>query len=118
MWNSRRPLAGLGVLLASGRALAQGPKVWLDPDQKALDDAYDQAVYAPNMQQNRGALHHQQRGGARAFARATTRLRVERDRGARHLHDPGVDAPITCSSTAARGARAWRRTTASPRSHS
>ncbi len=25
-----------------------GPLVWLDMDQKALDDAYDQAVYAPN----------------------------------------------------------------------
>ena len=47
----RATLAGLGALLASGRALAQGPKVWLDMDQKALDDAYDQAVYAPNIQQ-------------------------------------------------------------------
>jgi arylformamidase len=27
---------------------AKGPLVWLDMDQKALDDAYDQAVYAPN----------------------------------------------------------------------
>lgn len=26
----------------------RGPKVWLDMDQKALDDAYDQRVYAPN----------------------------------------------------------------------
>lgn len=26
----------------------KGPLVWLDMDQKALDDAYDQAVYAPN----------------------------------------------------------------------
>lgn len=25
-----------------------GPKVWLDMDQKALDDAYNQAVWAPN----------------------------------------------------------------------
>jgi arylformamidase len=29
----------------------KGPPVWLDMDQKALDDAYDQQVYAPNMQQ-------------------------------------------------------------------
>jgi arylformamidase len=29
-------------------------KVWLDLDQKALDDAYDQSVYAPNFAQ----LHH------------------------------------------------------------
>src|SRR5580698_10707732 len=27
---------------------AQGPLVWRDMDQKALDDAYDQDVYAPN----------------------------------------------------------------------
>ena len=27
---------------------AKGPVVWLDMDQKALDDAYDQTVYAPN----------------------------------------------------------------------
>ena len=30
---------------------AKGPLVWLDMDQKALDDAYDQAVYAPNRDQ-------------------------------------------------------------------
>jgi arylformamidase len=29
----------------------KGPLVWLDMDQKALDDAYDQQVYAPNMLQ-------------------------------------------------------------------
>ena len=27
---------------------AKGPPVWLDMDQKELDDAYDQTVYAPN----------------------------------------------------------------------
>src|SRR5258706_13097751 len=52
----RATLAGLALAgLTTGRALAQGPnqapKVWLDMDQKALDDAYDQAVYAPNIQQ-------------------------------------------------------------------
>src|SRR6478672_11288370 len=44
------------ALVASGAASAQpapverakGPLVWLDMDQKELDDAYDQAVYAPN----------------------------------------------------------------------
>ena len=30
---------------------AKGPIVWLDMDQKALDDAYDQEVYAPNHDQ-------------------------------------------------------------------
>jgi arylformamidase len=29
-------------------ARQKGPLVWLDMDQKELDDAYDQAVYAPN----------------------------------------------------------------------
>ena len=32
-------------------AETQGPRVFLDYDQKALDDAYDQAVYAPNRDQ-------------------------------------------------------------------
>ena len=32
-------------------AAPSGPKVFLDYDQKALDDAYDQSVYAPNRQQ-------------------------------------------------------------------
>jgi arylformamidase len=41
---------------AGGVALAQqprpkGPLVWLDMDQQALDDAYDQTVYAPNRDQ-------------------------------------------------------------------
>jgi arylformamidase len=47
------------VLAIIGRAAAQaqpaarvkGPRVWLDMDQQELDDAYDQAVYAPNLQQ-------------------------------------------------------------------
>lgn len=30
---------------------SRGPIVWLDMDQKALDDAYDQEVYAPNRDQ-------------------------------------------------------------------
>ena len=30
---------------------AKGPLVWLDMDQQALDDAYDQIVYAPNRDQ-------------------------------------------------------------------
>ena len=32
----------------------KGPRVWLDMDQKELDDAYDQSVYAPNQEQIRG----------------------------------------------------------------
>jgi arylformamidase len=30
---------------------AEGPLVWLEMDQQALDDAYDQIVYAPNREQ-------------------------------------------------------------------
>ena len=30
---------------------ARGPLIWLDMDQEALDDAYDQLVYAPNRDQ-------------------------------------------------------------------
>jgi len=33
---------------------AKGPRVWLDLDQKELDDAYDQSVYAPNQPQITG----------------------------------------------------------------
>ena len=49
------------VAVAAGPALAQqpagpaprvkGPRVWGDMDQKELDDAYDQNVYAPNREQ-------------------------------------------------------------------
>ena len=47
---------GGAAVAASGAALAQtprtkGPRVWLDMDQKELDDAYDQSVYAPNQPQ-------------------------------------------------------------------
>lgn len=64
---TRRTFLGAGAasaaIVAAGAALAQqsapapqaprvkGPRVWLDMDQKELDDAYDQSVYAPNQQQ-------------------------------------------------------------------
>ncbi len=48
----------IGATVAAGSALAQqptqqtprvkGPRVWLDMDQKEIDDAYDQSVWAPN----------------------------------------------------------------------
>jgi arylformamidase len=43
----------------------RGPLVWLDMDQQALDDAYDQAVYAPNRDQV-----HARRQANSAIARA------------------------------------------------
>jgi arylformamidase len=49
--------AAAGVAMATGgaaaaqQARAKGPRVWLDMDQRELDDAYDQIVYAPNRDQ-------------------------------------------------------------------
>src|SRR5437773_6521845 len=37
--------------MSQSSSRVKGPLVWLDMDQKELDDAYDQTVYAPNMQQ-------------------------------------------------------------------
>ena len=57
---SRRLVAGGLAATVAFPALAQqpapparekGPRVWLDLDQKELDDAYDQSKYAPNIQQ-------------------------------------------------------------------
>ena len=62
---SRRTFLGAAgaVIATAGAALAQqptatppaprvkGPRVWLDMDQKELDDAYDQRVYAANVPQ-------------------------------------------------------------------
>src|SRR5882762_8898736 len=61
---TRRTLLGggaaAGVLAAASSTLAQAPgpaprvkgsRVWLDMDQAELDAAYDQSVYAPNLQQ-------------------------------------------------------------------
>ena len=39
------------IAQSSGATRAKGPLVWLDMDQQALDDAYDQQVYAPNRDQ-------------------------------------------------------------------
>ena len=58
----RTVLAGGAAVAAGGTAFAQqaaparvkGPIVWLDMDQKELDDAYDQSVYAPNQRQITG----------------------------------------------------------------
>ena len=59
---TRRTLFASAAVMAGGAALAQsappartkGPPVWLDLDQKELDDAYDQSVYAPNLRQITG----------------------------------------------------------------
>jgi len=43
--------AGSAALAQPSGGRAKGPLVWLDMDQQALDDAYDQQVYAPNRDQ-------------------------------------------------------------------
>src|ERR1043166_5457351 len=45
------PASDLALAQSAPAARARGPLVWLDMDQKELDDAYDQRVYAPNMPQ-------------------------------------------------------------------
>jgi len=59
--NSPAPAAGP---FPQSAARPKGPRVFLDYDQKALDDAYDQAVYAPNREQVNLRL-----AGASGFAR-------------------------------------------------
>jgi len=49
--NRRNFLAGAAGALAAAPVLAEGPKVFRDYDQAALDAAYDQSKYAPNLQQ-------------------------------------------------------------------
>jgi arylformamidase len=49
--NRRKFLTAAGATIAAGPVLAQAPKVFLDYDQAALDAAYDQSKYAPNLQQ-------------------------------------------------------------------
>jgi arylformamidase len=63
LMDRRTILAGISagvVATTSGAAFAQqspatppekGPAVWLNMDQKQLDDAYDQSKYAPNLEQ-------------------------------------------------------------------
>ena len=58
---------------APAPARSKGPRVWLDMDQKELDDAYDQLIYAPNRDQvlRRTAVNSEV---ARARLGAPTRL--------------------------------------------
>src|ERR671934_1884592 len=54
---SRGAISAAGAAAVAGAAVraqpprTKGPLVWLDMDQQALDDAYDQIVYAPNREQ-------------------------------------------------------------------
>jgi arylformamidase len=48
--DSMRENATITQTLSQSPPRPKGPLVWLDMDQKELDDAYDQSVYAPNQQ--------------------------------------------------------------------
>jgi arylformamidase len=93
--SRRSVLAGTAALAAASGAAAmsstaaaqqpappreKGPRVWLDMDQKELDDAYDQAVYAPNIQQilkrcaRNSELARERLGAPRRFAYGTTAI--------------------------------------------
>ena len=83
---SRRGLIAAAAAMTGGAALAQsapatrekGPIVWLNMDQKELDDAYDQSVYAPNDAQIRkrrianSQLVRQRLGEPKRFAYGST----------------------------------------------
>jgi arylformamidase len=87
---TRRTFIGVaGAALAASRGAAagqtpeqpvrtRGPLVWLNMDQKELDDAYDQSVWAPNQAQVQGRfasnseIVRQRLGGPRRFAYGPT----------------------------------------------
>src|SRR5215831_11210894 len=99
----------------TGSALEQelrtkGPRVWLDMDQKELDDAYDQSVWAPNQS------HVSAR---RVLLSESIRARLKPERiayGPTEIEQLDIykttrgNAPIQSLSTAAHGAAALPRT--------
>src|SRR5436190_23388783 len=66
-WVTRRETKAVAMTetVAPAPARKKGPIVWLDMDQEALDNAYDQVVYAPNQ-----PLVHARRAAATVRARA------------------------------------------------
>ena len=96
---TRRAFIGAATAaLAAGSAAAgqqaatpprvKGPLVWLNMDQKELDDAYDQSVWAPNQQQVQGRFASNSELDATANRCAqTVRLRSNAHRRAGRLHD-------------------------------
>jgi arylformamidase len=74
-----KAVGAAGAAIFAGSALAQqpasqtppvkGPRVWLDMDQKEIDDAYDQSVWAPNqphISKRRGVWSESVRGRLKA----------------------------------------------------
>ena len=87
---------------------AKGPLVWLDMDQKALDDAYDQLVYAPNRDQvHKRNMFNSDRVRARLGAPKRLAYGSEADRAARSVRDRASRTRRSmCSFTAAPGGSA------------
>jgi arylformamidase len=71
---------GLALAQPAPSARAKGPPVWLDMDQKELDDAYTQSVYAPNLQiilkrcARNGELVRERIGAPKRFAYGPTAI--------------------------------------------
>src|SRR5438094_7566770 len=103
----------VGATIVAATALAQqpteqtprvkGPRVWLDMDQKEIDDAYDQSVWAPNQPHI---------GKRRAVWSESVRARLKPERvayGPTEIERLDIyktevpNAPIRFSSMAARG---------------
>jgi arylformamidase len=67
-------MTGLALAQSLPAARAKGPPVWLDMDQKELDDAYNQSVYAPDLETilkrcaRNGELVRERIGAPRRFA--------------------------------------------------
>ena len=88
-------------------ARVQGPLVWLDMDQKALDDAYDQAVYAPNRDQvHKRNQFNSDRVRARSVRRSASPTARPRSRSSTCSRRRSPMRRSASSSTAAPGERA------------
>jgi len=72
-------MTGSGLAQQASPARVKGPPVWLDMDQKELDDSYDQSVYAANMRQVLARTHRnselvRERLGPKRLAYGPTRI--------------------------------------------
>ncbi len=91
-------------------APVRGPLVWRDMDQKTLDDAYDQAVYAPNrdliLARIAAASETARNSSARRNASPTGRARTNASTFIAPLHPPVSGKSGEC---AGQCVRPWRR---------
>ena len=115
MWHlTRRTLLAGAAVMAGDAALAQsappprakGPLVWLDMDQKELDDAYDQSVYAPNRAGAPAATCQQRAVRARLGEPQRLAYGSSRSRSSISTRPRGRTRRSMSSFTAAPGARA------------